>query len=180
MHEPWKIAEQIQWKHILLLSYLPLLLTIVLALVVMFAALLGSSSVGPMFFVSSVLGYTLSTLLLGFMVGAANVPVLVICVRRKHLHHALPIIYGATLAATIWYLLSPLEWGSAYYPLPSAIVAIVVVHVMALLCRWILPDDRRVRGLMTCPGCGYDLRGDRSAGCPECGWGRGGGKNVER
>ena len=24
-----------------------------------------------------------------------------------------------------------------------------------------------------CPRCGYDLQGNLSAGCPECGWGRG-------
>ena len=29
---------------------------------------------------------------------------------------------------------------------------------------------RRKRGL--CIKCGYDLRGDFAAGCPECGWGR--------
>ena len=29
---------------------------------------------------------------------------------------------------------------------------------------------RRKRGL--CIKCGYDLRGDFSAGCPECGWRR--------
>ena len=29
---------------------------------------------------------------------------------------------------------------------------------------------RRRRG--RCPKCGYDLRGDLAAGCPECGWGR--------
>jgi len=23
-----------------------------------------------------------------------------------------------------------------------------------------------------CPRCGYDLRGNLDAGCPECGWGR--------
>ncbi len=29
---------------------------------------------------------------------------------------------------------------------------------------------RRKRGL--CVACGYDLRGNLSAGCPECGWRR--------
>jgi len=33
---------------------------------------------------------------------------------------------------------------------------------------------RRVRRTKRgrCPRCGYDLRGDMNAGCPECGWGR--------
>ncbi len=26
--------------------------------------------------------------------------------------------------------------------------------------------------VLHCPSCGYDLRGDALAGCPECGWGR--------
>ena len=34
---------------------------------------------------------------------------------------------------------------------------------------------RRVRiRIGKCPKCGYDLRGDHAAGCPECGWGRSG------
>jgi hypothetical protein len=43
---------------------------------------------------------------------------------------------------------------------------------------WLLPTGllafrrrlRRKRG--RCPKCGYDLRGDLDAGCPECGWNR--------
>lgn len=31
---------------------------------------------------------------------------------------------------------------------------------------------RRARRLGTCPACGYDLLGDYSTGCPECGWRR--------
>ncbi|MEE8156022.1 MAG: hypothetical protein V3T53_13805 [Phycisphaerales bacterium] len=45
-----------------------------------------------------------------------------------------------------------------------------------------LPDrhqrsiDRMNQGL--CPTCAYDLRGDHSTGCPECGWKRGEGHNA--
>ena len=45
-----------------------------------------------------------------------------------------------------------------------------------------LPDrhqrsiDRMNKGV--CPTCAYDLRGDFSIGCPECGWKRGDGHNA--
>ncbi len=31
---------------------------------------------------------------------------------------------------------------------------------------------QKLRRSLLCPNCKYDLRGDRDAGCPECGWGR--------
>lgn len=58
-------------------------------------------------------------------------------------------------------------------PLPFAANA-VFYGALVLLVRQrmydVRPYYRRVKG--RCPRCGYDLRSDRSAGCPECGRGR--------
>ena len=62
----------------------------------------------------------------------------------------------------------PLRWGLLVYGAalalgPSLIIAAFVVPLVR-------QSLRAKRGL--CPACGYNLRGDFSAGCPECGWRR--------
>jgi len=52
--------------------------------------------------------------------------------------------------------------GSVFY----ALILFPIVRAPSVLRRLI----RRKRG--RCPKCGYDLRGQHDAGCPECGWGR--------
>ena len=40
---------------------------------------------------------------------------------------------------------------------------------------WLLAKvnlDAKIRMKGSCPQCGYSLRGAKTAGCPECGWGR--------
>jgi hypothetical protein len=39
-------------------------------------------------------------------------------------------------------------------------------------------SSRRLRHPGRCPVCQYDLRGQATAGCPECGWGRAAGDGV--
>ena len=73
------------------------------------------------------------------------------------------------------------DWGDqpprflAYGPLPLGFVANSLAYTAALSLLLLGPSTlrlaiRRKRG--RCINCGYDLRGDFSAGCPECGWQR--------
>ncbi len=77
-------------------------------------------------------------------------------------------------------------WGGTGIPLPlGALLDTVVLGALLLPIAWLLPDSQDVRRLWRrilgetraerglCLNCGYDLRGDYSSGCPECGCGRG-------
>ncbi len=48
----------------------------------------------------------------------------------------------------------------------AAIIVLIAGGLTFLLLRWRGPTEGR------CPKCDYDLRGDLSSGCPECGWQR--------
>lgn len=60
--------------------------------------------------------------------------------------------------------LEPLWWGLV----GNTVILLSVAVVPAWLAAAARPLRRRRRGL--CPACAYDLLGDHSAGCPECGW----------
>lgn len=77
----------------------------------------------------------------------------------------------------------PFEWvstGTVYRALPLkplvlGFVANVLVFALGAWgivrgCRAARHYGRRLQGM--CPSCEYDLRGDFSVGCPECGWRR--------
>ncbi|MCH8825294.1 MAG: hypothetical protein IH984_17495 [Planctomycetes bacterium] len=64
--------------------------------------------------------------------------------------------------------LYPIWWG---WLLNVAIYAMLLAYVTSQYKRrWGRAARRRKKGI--CPQCAYDLRGDFSVGCPECGWGR--------
>jgi hypothetical protein len=66
---------------------------------------------------------------------------------------------------------------SAYFRIPSLLLNFVIWPTPMILF-WLIHDRqkwRRRREGGQCVNCGYDLRGDMAAGCPECGWGREGG-----
>lgn len=48
----------------------------------------------------------------------------------------------------------------------AAIIVLIGGGLTFLLLRWKAPTKGK------CPKCDYDLRGDLSSGCPECGWRR--------
>lgn len=52
---------------------------------------------------------------------------------------------------------------------PAALGVTTTVIMLVVLSS--LPDSHRTARSI-CPRCGYDLRGDLDAGCPECGWNR--------
>jgi hypothetical protein len=58
-------------------------------------------------------------------------------------------------------------WG-----LPVLVAALACVVIIWLVRRWItrsLREELNRRGLPTCLACGYDLTGNVSGTCPECG-----------
>ena len=72
--------------------------------------------------------------------------------------------------------LSPVWPGFAADSLLFAAVWFVMLRLFAAPARrgmaWLLCRKGVRRGRGCCPECGYDLRGDLEAGCPECGWRR--------
>jgi len=58
----------------------------------------------------------------------------------------------------------------AYVVLGSALIGALLAAVLTLIGEW--PKTTSPDGRQHCPRCGYDLRGDRARGCPECGWNR--------
>lgn len=71
----------------------------------------------------------------------------------------------------------PVWWGL----LIDSIVFGILWWMVLAAARWVAwffawrpkrSERRRARGW--CPMCGYDLGGNLGAGCPECGWGKGG------
>ena len=66
-----------------------------------------------------------------------------------------------------------LALGFVVNSLAYALVCYLVFCVIGSIIGWMRANigaARRYAGL--CPKCRYNLRGDFSAGCPECGWGR--------
>lgn len=165
--DPWDI----QSSRVLVLTYLTLLLTALLGALAMTVTLTNDGGWSELLS-AEVLMVPVAGVI-GLLVSVANVPVLLFCVRRKRLWLSLPIIFTVATVAVLWYIAEPFTWGRGYYPLTSAIVAIVAIHMTAVACEFVLPDDPRLATRGVCPACGYNLRGARTPGCPECGWGRG-------
>ncbi len=82
-------------------------------------------------------------------------------------------VVNATLAHRILRILPP-----SYLPLRPIWAGLSVNTIIYAGIVWVVLGLLKViRGhirelLLRCPECGYDLRGDFSAGCPECGWRR--------
>jgi hypothetical protein len=105
----------------------------------------------------------------GAIVGLLCSPVVLLCLYRKPLRWAVPIVYLPSLGAVVGYaLVTPLLFGGepGLY-LSSAGVAVVAILTFAFLVRALLPDN--VRKARRCPTCGYDLRGSAGPACSECG-----------
>jgi hypothetical protein len=75
-------------------------------------------------------------------------------------------VYCVAGCIDVWFTLfivaDGLTQGSILLWLPLLLIALVI----ALLCR----RDRRAIPPHCCQGCGYDLTGNTSGACPECGW----------
>lgn len=72
-----------------------------------------------------------------------------------------------------------LPWGPPPAPQPNtlllvialaaAVAAVIALYVALRLVRWDLARQRPPTGHPPCPTCGYDLHGNVTGRCPECG-----------
>ena len=97
----------------------------------------------------------------GLGAGALLSPMAAICLRRKPQPRALLWWLGPTAACLL--VLAP--WAPAWATLSIGVLFAFV------LCAGILVDmeDRLAPRPNRCEGCGYDLLGNESGVCPECG-----------
>jgi hypothetical protein len=114
--------------------------------------------------------------IIGGVVGLVSSPIIAICLRRKRLRHALPIVYipamVAVVALTIVANRVPIE-----HHLRFSFILSVLPAVGGLLILWIagffawhaLPNTRSRLGEGHCVDCDYDVRHVRHERCPECG-----------
>lgn len=63
-------------------------------------------------------------------------------------------------------------WRGGRGMTPGEFILIPMAASVALggVIAWAIWRRERVRPSHQCPACGYDLRGNRRDGCPECGW----------
>jgi hypothetical protein len=102
---------------------------------------------------------------IGALVGCFACLVVMPCLARSNLRIATAVVYGPSVVVVIWYALTS---RSPFYPLDTALPALVSVCFLSVLARFVSP---RVHGPKpgTCPRCDYDLRGSTSDVCSECG-----------
>lgn len=95
---------------------------------------------------------------LASVAGAAVFPFMYLTLRRRRLRVCLPILLGVTFGWIV--LVTPVNAGLGF---PGSFAAL---GAGLLICRSTCPLVYP-RGL--CQGCGYDLTGNVSGRCPECG-----------
>ncbi len=110
----------------------------------------------------------------GACVGVASSPLVLVCLRRKDLRVAVPVVYGPSLVIVVLFVVFGPR--SMYWPLDAAVPAFLAVCVFSLVALGALPNRFSIHPSNLCPECGYDLRGNFEPGCPECGWRREGGR----
>jgi len=107
--------------------------------------------------------------MIGGFVGIFSAPIVILALRRIELRFALPLVYGGSAIVTLGYLLVPMA-HSGWFPLDSAVPAFVSVCVLSGVAAAVCPKiDVRPPGV--CSEYGYNLRGNTSGVCPECGAG---------
>jgi len=97
--------------------------------------------------------------LVGLMMGVFVAPVGALCLRNKKLEHIGNSILIATLTATV---LSSFAFSSVW----TFLIPPVVLVASTIVLYFILPDEPLVGSCVT---CNYDLTGNVSGTCPECG-----------
>jgi hypothetical protein len=98
----------------------------------------------------------------GVVIGLVTAPGLYVCVRNKEPLLALGIIYGATTAVAV----ASSTTQSPMLALQFTLLAFVLMSVAVWL---LLPRVRPRFAAGHCQTCGYDLTGNVSGRCPECG-----------
>lgn len=105
--------------------------------------------------------------LIGGVVGVFSATLVVPCLIRTDLGRSVPFVYGLSAIVVVWYAVIG-GVGSGYFPLDCAVPAFISVCMLVVAARIFLPPFR-IPGPQECAKCGYDLRGNQSGVCPECG-----------
>jgi hypothetical protein len=85
-------------------------------------------------------------------------PFMYVVLRNRPLTHCLPVVIAVTLAWIV--IVTPLHSGGGF------LGSFLALGTALLACRWIFPQWRPPGH---CQRCGYDLTGNVSGRCPECG-----------
>jgi len=86
------------------------------------------------------------------------------------------VVLGYMLLQGVAFLLVLPNWEYPFLWIGSAGAILILVNTLITspgLCIAIAVGSRPRRDRIgLCPNCSYDLRGDLTSGCPECGWNR--------
>lgn len=103
--------------------------------------------------------------LIGCAVGLLSLPIVVPALARTDLRFSVPVVYGISAVVVVVYALSS---HSPFYPLDCALPAFISVCVVSALYG-LLYQPPEPPASPVCKECAYDLRGNTSGVCPECG-----------
>ena len=82
-------------------------------------------------------------------------------------------VVGVNAIAAIAYLYNLTSVRTGLSPLNSIVEMSIIYCILgATVAPFLLSRSSSRRDTLECPACGYDLRGGKDAGCPECGWRR--------
>ena len=98
----------------------------------------------------------------GCHVGLISSPIVVLCLRRKRLTHAVPLVYGAALIVVVYIT----RQGDI---LIAPLFGLIALCGAAIIAAFVLPNVIARYGPGCCEQCGYDLRYVAHVRCPECG-----------
>ncbi len=105
-------------------------------------------------------------LFFGIPMGLVCAPVTLLCLSRKNLRVAGAVLAVGGVVYVVLLCLSP-----AHTPAHSVLAWLAFVALYHVACVWLrrrLPD---IEGYPACTCCGYNLTGNISGVCPECGTG---------
>ena len=82
-------------------------------------------------------------------------------------------VVGVNAIAVIAYVYNRTSVRTGLSPVYQLVEASIFFCILgATVAPFLLARASSKPGALECPACGYDLRGSKDAGCPECGWRR--------
>jgi hypothetical protein len=108
---------------------------------------------------------------IGALIGLVSSPFVWVCLRKKNLKLALPVVYIPSCCVVVAFVRLQPAVEVYLFPLWAAVPAFFSVVLGSLLASAILPNRFSVdpSEYTNCPRCGYDLR-ESPGRCPDCGW----------
>ena len=100
--------------------------------------------------------------IIGAAAGVACAPFVLLCLRRKDPRWTIPAVYGSSCVVA-------LLASSTGNPIWTFVATVPTLLGQSIVARFLLPDSLRVYDPGCCQTCGYNLTGNLSGICPECG-----------